>query len=182
MEPEDRKWWQCPVNAQESIEDALQEMRWMREDWVLMAKAMGFDTFTDPESIIARAKTLRDASPARTRNEQIGEAIKEAARILPEGWLVIIDVENSAATVDLMSPEGERYGSPEVDSDNRLAASIHAATAHAIKLAEPPPEPIGWVKLITAEWGTAPIFSANPKKPEETNGWHPVYLPQDPAP
>jgi hypothetical protein len=30
----------------------------MREDWVTLAKAAGFDTFTDPDVIIARVKAL----------------------------------------------------------------------------------------------------------------------------
>lgn len=51
------KWWECPAHQPESLQEAIEEMTWMREDWVKLAKAMGFDTFTDPDKIIERASS-----------------------------------------------------------------------------------------------------------------------------
>ncbi len=47
-------WWRTNRTPAVSLEEAEQEMVWMREDWVKLAKAAGFKSFEDPENIIGR--------------------------------------------------------------------------------------------------------------------------------
>lgn len=52
-----RTWWdRCVPN--ESLEDATEEIGWMREDWQKVGEALGFTDFVDPEVIIARVALL----------------------------------------------------------------------------------------------------------------------------
>lgn len=62
---------------------------------------------------------------------EIYKAIQRGAGDLPDGYEVEITVERGSACVVLRDPDGNLQ-SIDVDSDNRLAAEINAATDAAI--------------------------------------------------
>lgn len=52
-----RTWWdRCVPNS--TLEEATEEIGWMREDWQKLGEALGFNDHVDPEEMIAKAKAL----------------------------------------------------------------------------------------------------------------------------
>ena len=52
-----RTWWKdCLPNS--TLEEATEEIGWMREDWQKLGEALGFNDHVDPEEMIAKAKAL----------------------------------------------------------------------------------------------------------------------------
>lgn len=91
------------------------------------------DTFKAAvEGLIAQ-----QAAPVAQRDAReeasIGKAINRAARDLPEGWEIRIDLERHAGTVHLIGPEGSETmieGGGELFSD-QISAAIDAARSQA---------------------------------------------------
>lgn len=54
-------WW-FDVEPCTDLEDANNQMVYMREDWQKMGEALGFEDFVDPEVMINRAQILRNMS------------------------------------------------------------------------------------------------------------------------
>lgn len=65
-----------------------------------------------------------------SRGAKINDAIERAASILPEGYLVSIEIERGAGTVALRTPDDARLVMDD-DSDCRLASEIDCAIALA---------------------------------------------------
>jgi hypothetical protein len=81
----------------------------------------------------------QSAAPVAQRDAReetsIGKAVNRAARDLPEGWEIRIDLERHAGVVHLIDPEGNETmieGSGELFSD-QISAAIDAASSQAKK-------------------------------------------------
>ena len=61
-------WWYSDVWQPRTLEDAIEQMSDMREDWAEMGCRLGFDSYTDVEVMLGRADELSiaAASPAYT--------------------------------------------------------------------------------------------------------------------
>lgn len=69
-----RSWWtRCEPNA--TLEDAAEEIGFMREDWQKVGEALGFADFVDPEVIIATITALRQQT-VPVDLEQFREAVE----------------------------------------------------------------------------------------------------------
>ena len=81
---------------------------------------------TDTETSTAHENALDQTSREELR---IGRAINRAARDLPEGWEIRIDLERHAGVVFLVDPDGNETMSEggELFSD-QINAAIDAAT------------------------------------------------------
>ena len=66
------------------------------------------------------------------KDADVGAAIQRAAKELPEGCDICINIENGSAAVELYLAETDASFDMDVDADNRLAAEIHAAIDAAI--------------------------------------------------
>jgi hypothetical protein len=58
-------------------------------------------------------------------------ALQRAAKELPEGWIVRVEVERGAGWVDLHDPSGAFSVQGLIDADDTLAAAIHRAIDRA---------------------------------------------------
>lgn len=58
------------------------------------------------------------------KNEAVGAAINAAARDLPEGWSIIVQVERHSGWAELYNPDGAKIPS-ECSTDCDLHDSIH---------------------------------------------------------
>lgn len=81
----------------------------------------------------------QSAAPVAQRDVReetsIGKAVNRAARDLPEGWEIRIDLERHAGVVHLIDPEGNETmieGNGELFSD-QISAAIDAASSQAKK-------------------------------------------------
>lgn len=73
-----------------------------------------------------------DALRKGERDREVGAAIQRAAKYLPDGYDIHIEIETGAAIVRLCQNNADNYIDIDVDADNRLAAEIHAAIDAAI--------------------------------------------------
>lgn len=56
-----QSWW-FDIEPCTDLQDANDQMIYMREDWQKMGEALGFEEFVDPEVMINRAQILRNMS------------------------------------------------------------------------------------------------------------------------
>lgn len=69
---------------------------------------------------------------------RLGAAMMRACEVLPEGWILSVDSERDAGTIDLMNPDGEKvevsYDHDDfaysVDAAIDLAIAVHEGRAH----------------------------------------------------
>jgi hypothetical protein len=78
-----------------------------------------------------RVYTAERERDALRKDALLGAALERAARDLPGDWMVIVELENGAATVRLVNPDGDS-AHMDVDADNRIVAEINAAIDNAM--------------------------------------------------
>jgi hypothetical protein len=84
-----------------------------------------------------RAESAERERDALRKDAALGASLERAARDLPGDWMVIIELENGAATVRLVNPDGDSTHI-DIDADNRIVAEINAAIDNAIDRATTP--------------------------------------------
>ena len=85
-----------------------------------------------PAADLARLRENAAEADELRKDAEVGAAIQRAAKDLPEGCDICINIESGAATVELYLPDTDASFDMDVDGDNRLAAEIHAAVDAAI--------------------------------------------------
>lgn len=88
-----------------------------------------------PENLVRFAKQ-------EIENREVGEAIQRAARDLPEGYRVVIDIEREGGTVDVVLPDGteeKEYPSNHERLSESIADALQYAQEHAKQNAQVTP-------------------------------------------
>lgn len=114
---------QCKITAAQAVDAIVAQLD--GADRALIERA---------EAAESRAEAEHAARVAAERDAAIGAAIQRAAGELPDGFNVEISVERGSGSVTILNPDGQ-LTAMDVDSDNRLAAEIHAAIDAAISRA-----------------------------------------------
>lgn len=98
-----RTWWKdCLPNS--TLEEATEEIGWMREDWQKLGEALGFDDFVDPEVMIEKAEALMIKSKAI--DYMFGAVdVLDWKSIVQESLTPPWPLENHASAMMLFKPE-----------------------------------------------------------------------------
>lgn len=120
----------------ETLDDAVAQMRDMRDDWAQLGQALGFESYVDPEVIIKRATELGalakglpqqvDGIPLQTLDDPAPVAIIRGGTLDAAINAAVADLEMIAAGRDTVSGD-------ELDKGlmMKLAESTHAALSRA---------------------------------------------------
>jgi hypothetical protein len=79
----------------------------------------------------AELEKLRQRCETAEADAATERALQRAAKELPEGWIVRVEVERGAGWVDLHDPSGAFTVQGLIDADDTLAAAIYRAIDRA---------------------------------------------------